>query len=248
MSDSLGAYLFQSAGRSALLSALFVDGLTASVSELARRAGLSPRALSREVQHILPTGLVLVETLGGADLVRANVKHPATRLLRGLLTQPALASFDDGGQRTRESMTGWGAPLAGLRAMRHFSFTETLLRALREARTDGTVLRVLPALVARNLDAIDWSPLLESARREKLKAELGFVLEVSSTLTGRGEPREQVAKLVDRRRRTMRYFPEVKSSFGAALARQRSPAVATRWGFWMNLSEESFRSLHERHA
>lgn len=248
MSESLGSHLFQSAGRTAILHALLVRGVRASVSELARRAGLSPRAMGREVEHLASTGLVVVERWGNADVVRANPKHPAVRPLRLLLSLPSRRTGEDDSEQTCQSLAGWGAPLAGVRPGRHFTLEETVLRGLVEARTDGTVLRVLPTLVALNLGALDWVVLLEGARRRKLKAELGFVLEVCALLTGQAEPRERAASLMDRRRRTMRFFPEVKSRFEAALAKQRSPAVATRWGFWMNMSDESFRVTHERHA
>ena len=56
------------------------------------------------------------------------------------------------------------------------------------------------------------------------------------------------AGLRDRRRRALLFFPAAKSSFERALARQRSPARALAWGFWMNLSEESFRATLERHS
>lgn len=248
MSEALSAVLFQSATRSAVLELLFVRGVAASVSELARRAGLSPRSVGNEVRHLLPTGLVLVDTVGGADLVRANTKHVGARHLRGLLQTPGAAPPDASeAKKTREALVAWGAPLAGVRSVRHYPLNESLLRGLAEARHDGTVLRVLPPVLARNLEAVDWAGLREDARRQKLKAELGLLVELTAGLLARPELKQQVAGLADRRRRTMRFLPEVKSPWEAELAKQRSPEVARRWGFWMNLTEESFRTTLEKH-
>ena len=248
MSQSLGAVLFQSATRSAVLQLLFLDGLEASASELARRAGLSPRAIGKEIRHLLPTGLILVEAVGGADVVRANLEHPGARPLRSLLRLPGEAPREAStGREAREALVWWGAPLAGVPRVRRFELTETILRGLEEARHDGTVLRVLPVVLARNLDGIDWAQLREAARRRKLKAELGLLVELTAELLGRPSLKLPVAALMDRRRRTMRFFPEVKNRFETELARQRSPAVAQRWGFWMNVSEGSFRATLEKH-
>ena len=249
MSYVLGEVLFQSATRSAVLELLFVRGLSASVSELARRAGLSPRAVGNEVRHLLPTGLVRVDTVGGADVVRANPGHSAARHLRGLLQAPGEPAPDAGeAKRVRESLAAWGAPLAGVRPRKHHPLNEAILRGLEEARRDGTVLRVLPVVLARHRDELDWKGLREDARRRKLKAELGFLADVSALLLNDASLRSQVESLQDRRRRTMRFFPLVKNRYEEDLAKQRSFDVANRWGFWMNMSEDSFRGLLEKHG
>lgn len=212
MSEVLGAVLFQSATRSALLDLLFVRGLSGSVSELAGRSGLSARSVGNEVRHLLPTGLVLVDTVGGADVVRGNRKHPGARHLRGLLETPGSQAPDaTQARQTRESLAAWGAPLAGGRAIRHFPFNESLLRGLEASRVDGTVLRVLPTVLARHLANVDWPALREDARRRKLKAELGLLVELTADLLGDVDLKKEAATLVDLRRKTMHFFPEVKS-------------------------------------
>lgn len=249
MSEVLGSVLFQSTTRSALLELLFVRGVTASVSELARRSGLSPRAVGNEVRHLLPTGLVLVENVGRSDVVRANRRHAAARHLRGLLEAPGTSVPDQAEARLlRESLAAWGAPLAGVRPRKHHALNEAVLRGLEEARRDGTVLRLLPVVLARHRAELDWPELREQARRRKLKAELGFLGELSADLLDDPSLRDEVQPLRDRRRRAMRFFPQVKSRYEVELAKQRSPGVATRWGFWMNASTDSFRSLLEKHG
>jgi DNA-binding Lrp family transcriptional regulator len=248
MSDALGPVLFQSQTRSAVLELLFVRGLSASVSELARRTGLSPRAVSNEVRHLLPTGLLIVETVGGADVVRGNLKHTVARHLRALFAAPGAAvPTETRLRRDRESLAGWGAPLAGVRPLRHLNLHETLLRGLELAHHDGTVLRVLPTVLARNEAAVDWAGLREDARRRKLKAELGWLIELTSELLERPTLTTEASGLHDKRRRSFRFFPETKSTYEAELAKRRAPEVALRWGFWMNMSTDSFRSVLDKH-
>jgi hypothetical protein len=248
MSDVLARALFQSTTRTDLLEQLFVRGLTASVSELARRARLSPRSVANEVRHLAALRLVTVEVVGGADVVKANLKHPAAKALQTLLRTPRDPGPDEAlAREVRESLAAWGAPLAGVAACRHFPLGESLLRGLEAARQDGTVLRVLPAVLAEHLGDIDWSELKEDARHRKLKAELGMLVELTAGLLDRKDLCARVADLKDRRRRTLCYFPAVKSEFEKQLARKRSPAAARNWGFGMNLSEASFRSTLERH-
>jgi hypothetical protein len=249
MSDALASLLFQSTTRSAVLDLLFVRGVTASVSELARRAGLSPRSVGNEVRHLRPTGLILVETLGGADVVRANRKHVGARHLTALLQTPTTPAVNPGdAKKVRESLAAWGAPLAGVQRVKRHSLHEALLHGLHEAQKDGTVLRVLPTVLARHVGEVDWRGLREDARRQKLKAELGLLVELTAAMTDNAELRTQSTGLQDRRRKKMRFLPEVKNRYEAELAKQRSPEVAGRWGFWMNMSEDSFRGVYEKHG
>jgi len=248
MSYHLAAALFQSETRSKVLELLFVRGVRGSVSELARRAALSPRGVANEVHHLRATDLVRVESVGGADVVSANEAHPAAVHLRALLQMSAAPAADAKVSRhVRESLAAWGAPLAGVTRRRRFALEETLLRALDEARHDGTVLRVLPVVVARNLESIGWVELKEDARRKKLQQELGFLVDLTGVMLGRENVSARVRDLHDRRRHKMRFFPEPKNRFEEELAKKRSPRVAERWGFWMNMSEESFRSTLDRH-
>jgi hypothetical protein len=39
-----------------------------------------------------------------------------------------------------------------------------------------------------------------------------------------------------------------RNDFDRELAEHRSPDVARKWGFLMNMGEDSFRALYERHA
>jgi DNA-binding transcriptional ArsR family regulator len=243
--------LFPSKARRAVLDALFSGKLTsASVSELARRARLTHRAVSMEVEKLQEAGLVVVEALGSAHVVRANERHPATAALKGLLR--SVASGAEGGAEeehaVRASLVAFGAPLLGDEPQRHYTLSDTVLRGLKLARIDATVLRVLPLVVAKHAHNFDWTDLRERARRMNLKAELGMLLDLTSDVANLPALRTEADPLRDGRRKRERFFLPVHGQGERKLARMRTPASAARWQFYMNMPEDLFRETLRKHA
>ncbi len=240
--------LFPSRARRAVLLGLFGPrGNAATVSELARQAGLTPRAVAVEVRRLAGTGLVEVEAKGAADLVHPCRRHPAARALSRLMKQAASASgvpLRD----PRPSLAAYGAPLAGPDPVPAMSREEALVVGLLEARTDPTLLRVLPVMVLRNEGQFDWDDVRSRARRAKLKAELGMLLDLTAAVSGHAGLHEHTRGLADHRRRVPRDVPEPASVFERRLADKRTPPVARRWGFRMNMSEASVREFVKKHA
>ncbi len=245
MSDLLD-HLFQSRSRTAALRFLLQEGWSGSVSELARRAGLTPRAVASEVDRLASLGLVRVEAVGGTNQVHAVTEHPAAKALRSLL-EAASAPVPPAGEAVRRSLVVWGAPLNDAPARDALPLEEAVVGALELARRDATVLRVLPVVLARNENDFDWRKLKELARRHKVAAELGMVCELTSDLTGRTSLKKHVDGLRDRRRKVRRSYPESRSRYEIDLARDRTPRAARKWGFLMNISEDSFRSTLDKH-
>lgn len=243
--------LFPSKARRALLELLFsASGGRASVSELARRAELTPRAVAVEVEKLRAAGLVEVEAAGAAHIVRANPRHPVAaaleQLLRSARTTPRGAVA---GQRAvRESLAAYGAPLLGARPRRHLALGEAVLRGLELARTDATVLRVLPLVVVRNLADFDWMDLRERARRMNLRSELGMLLELTSDVAGLPALRSEASPLRDGRRKRSRFFLAVHGQHERKLAQLRTPPSVARWKFWLNMPEDVFRETLRKHV
>jgi hypothetical protein len=215
------------------------------VSELARQGGLTPRAVAVEVRRLAGTGLVEVEAKGAADLVRPCRRHPAARALSKLL---AFAGTVTPRRDPRPSLAAYGAPLAGVAPSPEMPREEALVAGLLEARTDPTLLRVLPVMVLRNEGQLDWDDLRSRARRAKLKAELGMLLDLTAAASGHAGLHEQTHGLTDQRRRVPRYLPEPASAFERRLADKRTPPEARRWGFRMNMSEASVREFVRKHV
>ena len=240
--------LFPTRARRAVLEAFFGPGArSATVSELARHADLTPRAVSVEVKRLLAAGVVEVEAEGAADRVRPNPRHPAVRALRELLRK---ASSSQGGSPTdpRPTLRAYGAPLAGVEPKVEMSREAAVVEALAESRRDATLLRVLPVVLLENEADLDWDALLGQARRRKLKDELGMMLELTAEASGRRSLGERSASLADGRRRVPRYLPEPASEYERKLADQRTPAVVRKWGLRMNMTEESVREFVRKHV
>ncbi len=232
------------------MEALFSDqAQEASLSELARRAKLTPRAVTVEVQRLEQAGLVEVRTIGSAHLVRPNERSASARALSGLLVaarlEPAGGEVDP---ELRPSLAAHGAPLQGETPRAAYSLSDSILRGLKAARTDPTILRVLPVVLAKHANELDWTELMDGARRMNLKAELGVLLDLTGTAAGLPALCAQAEELLDARRTRARYFPSVQGTFDRQLAEQRSPAAATRWNFYMNMSEASVRDLLRKHV
>ncbi len=125
---------------------------------------------------------------------------------------------------------------------------EALVVGLLEARTDPALLRVLPVVVLRNERGLDWDDFRSRARRAKLKAELGMLLDLTAAVSGHAGLHAQTRGLADHRRRVPRYLPEPASEFERRLADKRTPAAARRWGFRMNMSEASVSDFVRKHV
>lgn len=187
--------------------------------------------------------------MGPAHVVRPNTSHPVAQALSGLLNASKTTQSADATDRNvRRSLAAYGAPLLGVQPRAAFSLPETILRGLKAARRDATVLRVLPVVVAKHAHDLDWADLKESARRMNLKSELGMLLELTGEVAGLPSVRAQADTLCDARRKRRRYFPMVDSHYERRLAEKRSPESAARWHFSMNMTEDSFREMLNKHV
>lgn len=233
-----------------MLRVLLVDNVADSMSGLARRVKLSPHSVAVEVKNLVRVGLVKVESVGASDLVRANSEHPAVKPLVDLLRAAeslARPPSHDVDTEVKESLVAYGAPLLAYRPVVHAPLEKTLVLALRAAKRDGTLLKILPIVVAKNAGLLDWVALKENAKREKLRPELGMLVELTADVADMPELKENVRDLADRRRSVPSFFQEPRSKYERQLARSATPRAARKWHFLMNVSEETLRSTLRKH-
>jgi len=248
MTGDLMQALFQSRTRTAVLRLLLKDGVSDSLSGLARRAKLSQHSVAVEVKNLVKTGLVKVESVGASDLVRANPKHPAAKPLTDLLrVSEMVPKAADKETEVKETLAAYGAPLLAYKACRHMPLEKAMVKALRLAKHDATLLKVLPVVVAKNAQGLNWAALKENAKRAKLKAELGMVVELTADVARKPELKEKVRDLEDRRRSVDSFFYEPRSKYELELAQSATPAAARKWHFLMNLGEDTLRSTMVKH-
>lgn len=242
-------YLVTSRARRQLLRRLWRDKTRGSVSALARASGVSFAAAHRELEAMKAAGLTVAERDGVATVYRANLDHPQADLLMSLLEAKAVAHGTKE-QRLRGQLRDLGAPLAGLSPRgRGMPPEEVLADALVLAHHSPTVARVLPVVFWRQREQLDYSRLERAATLRDEGQALGFYLELTGQLSGDRRFVRRASALRDRRRTALRpFFSSGRGSFARAAAQEKSPALARRWGFLMNMELESFASAFRKHA
>ena len=147
-----------------------------------------------------------------------------------------------------EALTAYGAPLLGFERRTHWSAEETLVRALPVARTDTTILRVLPVFIRDRMASLTWPMIFEHARELNVIRELGALLELTAALAGLPALARLANELWIAPSGVAEPFLPIPNRFARELAEARTPPAMRRWGFLINMDEEIFRSLLARHA
>jgi DNA-binding transcriptional ArsR family regulator len=242
-------YLVTSRARRQLLRRLWADRVSGSVSALARASGVSFAAAHRELEAMKAAGLTVAERDGVATVYRANLAHPQADVLRALVTAAPPAGDSDQ-QRLRRRLAALGAPLGGpAKQTRLPPPEEVLADGLVLAHHSPTVARVLPVAFWRQRHQLDYQRLERAATQRDERQALGFYLELTGHLGGDRRLVRRASGLRDRRRTALRpFFSGGRGSFARAAAQEKSPALARRWGFVMNMELESFSTAFRKHV
>jgi hypothetical protein len=242
-------YLVTSRARRQLLRRLWVDRVRGSVSALARASGVSFAAAHRELEAMKAAGLTLAERDGVATVYRANFAHPQADVLTALLKATSRTPGDVEEQRLRGRLAALGAPLAGPPEKSRLPAEEVLADGLVLAHHSPTVARVLPVAFWRQRDKLDYERLDRAATQRDERQALGFYLELTGQLGGDRRLVRRARGLRDHRRTALRpFFSTGRGSFARAAAQEKSPALARRWGFLMNMELESFATAFHKHV
>ena len=138
-----------------------------------------------------------------------------------------------------------GAPLLGSRPPEEPTprLEEVLAEGLVLAHRDPTVARVLPVALWRQRDRWNHDQLVQAATRRNERQALGFFLELTGRLGGDSRWASLSDSLRDRRRsREQPFFAGRKGHTALSLARKRTPPLALRWGYLMNMRLDRFAS------
>jgi hypothetical protein len=249
------SYLVTSRARRELLRLLWALGAEGSVSALARRAGVSFAAAHRELQAMLAAGLARSRRAGTAVLYSANPGSSHAGLVRRLVdgTHAAGSEVPPGpdAERVRAWLSEAGAPLLVSRptAGPVPPLEEVVAEGLALAHRDATVARVLPLVLWRRRGVLDPDGLVREASRRNEGQALGFFLDLAGRLGGDARLTALARRLRDRRRTRVRaFFARPQGRRAQALARARTPALARRWGYLMNMDLASFASPFRKHG
>lgn len=243
-------YLLPSKARQGLVAAVLRERAVGSVSELARRTGVTAAAAQKEVDQMLRLGLVVSERDGRKKMVRANERSPHVEALRRLfmeLDQATASAPNEPGDLVRAWLGHYGAPLLVERHLQPEEvppLEEALLHGLRLAHHDATVTEVLPLVLWHHRDDLDFAKLAQVATKDDEAQALGFFLELTGELARDRAFVRAAEMLRDRRYRRMRYFfpADGRSELSREIARLHTSKVAKRWHFFMNMPFEGFAS------
>ncbi len=235
-------YLVTSKVRRRLLSLLWGENKRGSVAELADMAGVAFAGVHTELKAMQQAQLVVSHYDGGKAVYGANLEHPDAATLQALVAssaRPAMPQYPED-EAVRRKLAALGAPLRGVdpRAVPHTDEMVTLLQGAQLARRDPVVARSLPLCFWKLRDSLDVKAFEDLTSRAEDKHALGFFLELTGVL---GRDRRLVGlaeSLRDRRVTALRDFFQTGRREGT-----RDFALATKWGFRMNMDMDSFQSL-----
>ncbi len=248
------SYLVTSRARRRLLGLLWEDEAVGSVSELARQAGVSFAAAHAELEAMRAEGLALSERAGAALVYRANPRYRQAGLVRRLLREGAARSAPprvDDAEKVRGWLATVGAPLLVSRPSRDRMppLEEVLAEGVALSHRDATVARLLPPLIWRHRDTLDQARLFRAATGRNERQALGFFLALTGLLGGDPRLAALSEPLRDHRRtRARQFFARAQGRMARTLAEKRTPALARRWGYLMNMDLDSFASAFGKHG
>src|SRR5262249_49168876 len=244
--------LVTSRARRRLLQLLWGEGARGSAAELAEKAGVGFASAYRELKAMGRYQVVASSHEGGKDVYAANLEHADADVLRRLATsRPRMAPpRDERADTLRRSLRAMGAPLAVEPTTEKEALDEgTLVDGVKLARRDPVVARALPVCVWHQRDRVDPDRLVAAAREKGEKQALGFFLELTGQLSGDRRFARWAKSLRDRRVTSVHDFFDFPAAYGSQkLAKQRTPRVAEKWGFRLNMDLETFDSLFRKFA
>ena len=245
-------YLVTSKARLRLVRLLWTARERGSVSDLARRANLSFRSAHKELNGMLNAGLAECSRVGNATVFEAKLDHARADALLALLGHDR-ATSDNGpdeqwARRVRAWLGTWGAPLAvGSEVAELPGVEHVFAEGCRLAHYDASVARGMPVFVWKNRRGLDLKRLRMEAQHVGEKRAVGFFLELTATLARDRDLAKAAEEFRDHRvRRSKDFFVGRNSTHARSLAEQRTPPVARKWHFRMNVSMDSFSSTFRK--
>ena len=118
---------------------------------------------------------------------------------------------------TAETLVAMGAPLAGFRPQASLTPEVALVQGLLFARTNATLLRALPVVLARCWRTLDWLRVEQEARARGALDTLGMLAELTGLLAEAPELTERARPWWQPAREARFFFP-TRNSFDRELA------------------------------
>lgn len=245
-------YSVTSRVRRELLRLLWAEGAKGSVSELARAARVSFAAAHRELDAMQAEGLAVSERAGNRLVYRTNPAHPRASLIRSLVQtiehEPVARGTQAQDERVRSWLRAAGAPIGASEPDRLPTLEQLVAAGVALAHRDATVALVLPVVLWRQRDYLDYDRLANEATRLNERHALGFYLELTGQLGGDRRLVSAARPLRDKRcTRPRLFFAKPHGRYALVAAGRNTPPVARKWGYRMNMPLDSFASAFSKH-
>jgi transcriptional regulator with XRE-family HTH domain len=209
-----------------------------SKAELARRSHVRPET----VRHLLTDKTVNPTLSNVLDMLRPLGLGLDVVPLSDLPVEP-----------TSDMLKGWlayyGAPLYGSQNLdpADVPTPETVLAdCLKLSHESASVARSLPLAFWKTRRLLDLDRLLKEGERRGQARTLGFFLDLTSRLSGDSAFEGAARKLKVRLLSRPTQFFQPTTARERKLAELRTPDVARKWGFRMNMGMDSFESMFEK--
>ena len=253
-------YLVKSALRRKILKTLWTNQREGNIHELAQLVGVPYSHMYNELKEMYMAGLAHRHRSGNSLIYSANQHYSHAQLLRQLLT---LDSLEKPGEPKEHSVQHpeaqnilshlqyFETPLTGEFSLStSLTIEETIVKSLELARWYPPIARVLPVVIHRNRKKIDLNLLVMLANKNSQKKALGFFLELTAILSGDHNLKSIAKKCRDRRYKRHEYFfyRQGKNKYFQRLTQKKTPTVAKKWHFLMNIELETFKSVYRKFA
>lgn len=146
-------------------------------------------------------------------------------------------------QDVLQSLAAYGAPLASAEPLATLTVEDALVEGLKLSHRKAVVFRTLAVVVLKHCATLDWNRVKQRAAAENETRALGLLVELTSNIAGQPELRKHVEDLQPQEAHGTEYYFQVRSKYDRESAEARSPNVAKRWGYVLNTTEDSLRSL-----
>jgi hypothetical protein len=244
-------YLTTSHSRKLLLGLLWKEGKKGSVSYLARESCLGFSTTYEELKHMESAGLAHAVHVKATLVYQANLDYPKAHLLRELLADRSVPQEQPNPEQILADLAALGAPLSAKLHSNSKSPPEKILtHALKVARYNPTVTRVLPLVFAKNKAFLNFDLLKELAIHSGDRRALGFFLDLTFQLSRHAQFKVLAEDLFDNRvkRKESFFLGQPQGKYLKLLEERNTPNVAKKWYFTLNMNLESFETLYNKFA
>lgn len=241
-------YLFKTQEQAKLAELLWVDKVNASVNELSHLTGFSYSSAHEELQRMKSLNLVKMQRDGKATLYSSALTDVEEEVVKNLFTTTGMEN------KKRVSFNDFNLPLLGdfseLLTDEQLEPEELLVRAVKLAKKNATLLRVLPLMLKKMGDELNLYQLVYWGKRYGVNRELGFLLDLTAEITKNKKFSKLARQFKDKRWSKPEYFfnsDNNLSGFQAKLTEKNTPELAKKWYLKLNMGLDSFQTLYAKY-